>query len=741
MVQHGSLEAANKALLENILDTTLQGPNSILKSQDSARYLQVLTSMVTSRALDTSARRLKPSGRIFYTIGSAGHEGNAVVASHLRNTDPALLHYRSGAFCVNRLLSEKTDPVDFLFPSFLASSKDQVSGGRHRVLGGPGVIPQTSTIASHAPRALGLALALPRSKRLSLPQDRFPQDSVVLCSFGDASFNHSTLQGAINASSVASFQKIPAPIIFLCEDNGIGISTRSPSGFISSQMKSREGVDYLYLPSTDVVSWHDLLESSISKVRSERKPLFIHASAVRLGGHAGTDVESAYRSSEEIKQDYKQDPILVYVNGLVSSGVFERDFLINHINEVFERVSLQCDNLVLDETHTTLASQSEVINPISKLSPHSLKKHASSLTLSTEPLSTESLSTESSKRLTLAQSINHVLASTLESVPQATVFGQDVGAKGGVYGVTKGLQKRFGRSRIFDSILDEQSILGYALGSSLLGALPIPEIQYLAYLHNAEDQLRGEASTLSFFSNRDYLNGVVVRVASYGYQRGFGGHFHNDNGVSVLRDIPGLIVASPSRPSDAAAMLSSCIAHARFDGAVCVFLEPIALYHTTDLFKPGDNLFAEPLPDLQTLPSISSTRIYLAPNGSQGDIVLASWANGLYMSLRVQKTLESLGINASVVDMRFLAPLPTDELSSFAQDKPILVVDETRFSGGPGESIVANLTELGHRNVTRIASSDSFIPTGPAADLVLLQEQDILKKALSIVEKSTIKNT
>lgn len=726
MVQHGSLEAANKALLETLLDITHQVDASVLKPQDSARYLQVLTSMVTSRALDTSARRLKPSGRIFYTIGSAGHEGNAVVASHLRNTDPALLHYRSGAFCANRLLSEKTDPVDFLFPSFLASSKDQVSGGRHRVLGGPGVIPQTSTIASHAPRALGLALALPRSKRLSLPQDRFPQDSVVLCSFGDASFNHSTLQGAINASSVASFQKIPAPIIFLCEDNGIGISTRSPSGFISSQMKSREGIDYLYLPSTDLVSWHDLLATSISKVRSERKPLFIHASTVRLGGHAGTDVESAYRSSDEIKEDYKQDPILVYVKGLISEGLFERDFLINYVNEVFERVSLQCDNLVLDETHTTLALKSEVINPISKLSPHSLKKHASSLV--SKP--------ESSKPLTIAQSINHVLVSTLESVPQATVFGQDVGAKGGVYGVTKGLQKQFGRSRVFDSILDEQSILGYALGSSLLGALPIPEIQYLAYLHNAEDQLRGEASTLSFFSNRDYLNGTVVRVASYGYQKGFGGHFHNDNGVSVLRDIPGLIIASPSRPSDAAAMLSSCLAHARFDGAVCVFLEPIALYHTTDLFKPGDNLFAEPLPNLQTLPPVGSTRVYPAPNGSQGDIVLASWANGLYMSLRVQKTLESRGINASVVDMRFLAPLPTDELYSFAQDKPILVVDETRFSGGPGESIVANLVSLGHRNVTRIASADSFIPTGPASDLVLLQEQDILSRAIFVIENS-----
>jgi 2-oxoisovalerate dehydrogenase E1 component len=86
--------------------------------------------------------------------------------------------------------------------------------------------------------------------------------------------------------------------------------------------------------------------------------------------------------------------------------------------------------------------------------------------------------------------------------------------------------------------------------------------------------------------------------------------------------------------------------------------------------------------------------------------------------------------------MRFLAPLPTDELYSFAQDKPILVVDETRFSGGPGESIVANLVSLGHRNVTRIASADSFIPTGPASDLVLLQEQDILSRAIFVIENS-----
>ena len=147
---------------------------------------------------------------------------------------------------------------------------------------------------------------------------------------------------------------------------------------------------------------------------------------------------------------------------------------------------------------------------------------------------------------------------------------------------------------MFDSLLDEQSILGLALGTAVSGLVPIPEIQYLAYLHNAEDQLRGEAASLSFFSNGQYRNGMVVRIAGYGYQKGFGGHFHNDNAVAVLRDIPGLVIASPARPADAAAMLRTCAAAADVDGTVSVFLEPIALYHTRDLHTPGDDGWTAP---------------------------------------------------------------------------------------------------------------------------------------------------
>jgi 2-oxoisovalerate dehydrogenase E1 component len=328
---------------------------------------------------------------------------------------------------------------------------------------------------------------------------------------------------------------------------------------------------------------------------------------------------------------------------------------------------------------------------------------------------------------TLALAINAALADVLQREPSALVFGEDVGAKGGVYGVTRGLQRQFGEARVFDTLLDETSILGLALGAATSGFLPIPEIQYLAYLHNAEDQLRGEAATLQFFSQGQYRNGLVVRVAGYGYQKGFGGHFHNDNALGVLRDIPGLVVASPARPDDAAAMLRTCADAARLDGSVCVYLEPIALYHTRDLYEDGDERWLAPSAGEAPL---GAARTY----GDGRELTIATWGNGLRMSLRVARALD---LDARVVDLRWLAPLPLDDLLREAgATGRVLVVDETRSTGGVGEGIVTALVDAGFDgSISRVASKDSFIPLGDAANLVLLSEAEIAAAAAALRAK------
>jgi 2-oxoisovalerate dehydrogenase E1 component len=336
--------------------------------------------------------------------------------------------------------------------------------------------------------------------------------------------------------------------------------------------------------------------------------------------------------------------------------------------------------------------------------------------------------------------LNRALGDALCAYPELLLFGEDVAKKGGVYGVTRGLWRRAGLARVFDTLLDEQTILGLAIGMGHLGLLPVAEIQYLAYLHNAEDQLRGEAATLSFFSQGRFRNPMVVRIAGYGYQKGFGGHFHNDNAVGVLRDIPGLVVASPALGEDAGAMLRTCIAAAKVDGAVCVFLEPIALYTTPDLHASGDGGLTSRYHASPTHVPIGRARVH----GDGKDLTLVSFANGLRMSLRVAKRLgERHGLGCRVVDLRWLAPLPVEDLlREAAATGRVLIVDETRKSGGVSEGVVTALVDAGFAGrIRRVTSHDSFVPLGPAANLVLLDEPTIEAAALELVGERAAKRS
>jgi len=162
-----------------------------------ADLFDLFESQLDSRLLDLQSRLMQAAGQSFYTIGSAGHEGNAAVAKALRVTDPAFLHYRSGAFFIQRAKqSPGSTPLYDMMLSFAASADEPIAGGRHKVLGSLhlNVPPQTSTIASHVPKAMGTAFAIGLSKRLN-HKGTWPHDAIAMCSFGDASANHSTALG------------------------------------------------------------------------------------------------------------------------------------------------------------------------------------------------------------------------------------------------------------------------------------------------------------------------------------------------------------------------------------------------------------------------------------------------------------------------------------------------------------------------------------------------------------------
>jgi 2-oxoisovalerate dehydrogenase E1 component len=560
----------------------------------------------------------------------------------------------------------------------------------------------------------------------------------VVASFGDASVNHSTATGAMNTASWCAYQGLPMPLLLVCEDNGIGISVRTPSGWIESVSSGRPRIKYFAADGADLAQTYDVAAAAADWVRERRAPAFLHVRTVRLGGHAGTDVESAYRTPAEIAADTARDPLLGTARLLVTAGALTPAAVLDRYEAMRARVLAMAAAVV---GAPRLATAEQVMAPIAPRRPATLtanltararqaksKQAQATQAQATQAQATQAQAThENPGPLTLAQAINRTLADEMADRPGMLVFGEDVARKGGVYGVTRGLLRTFGPGRVFDSPLDEQSILGMALGAGLAGLLPVPEIQYLAYLHNAADQIRGEAATLSFFSRAQYRNPLVVRVPGLAYQQGFGGHFHNDNGLAALRDIPGLVVACPARPDDAAAMLRTCLAAAELDGSVSIFLEPIALYHERDLYEAGDGGwlagYEPPERWAMTHVPLGSGRLY----GSGQDLTIISFGNGVRLSLRAARTLAADGIACRVLDLRWLAPLPYEDLlRAAAATGRVLVADETRRTGGVSESVITTLVDAGFTGrIARVASQDSFLPLGDATAAVLLSEAAI----------------
>ncbi|WP_432815325.1 thiamine pyrophosphate-dependent enzyme [Sphingorhabdus sp.] len=691
--------------------------------------VDLFDTQIMSRHLDLWARRSK--GKTFYSIGSSGHEGTAAMAAATRSTDMAFLHYRDAAFLIQRKKQAGgLTPLHDMALSFAASADDPISGGRHKVLGCAHtfVPPQTSTIASHLPKAVGAAHSLGMAQRLQLADAVLPHDSIILCSFGDASANHSTSQGAFNAACWAAYQHLPMPIVFLCEDNGIGISVRTPGGWIAANFAHRPALHYI---SCDGADMNDALRGcaeAVTYARTRRKPVFLHMQTIRLMGHAGADVELSYAPIAQIEAAEAQDPLLHSARILHEQAGMSGAEIVARYEDMRARVDSVARDALAKPRLLKAAGVMASIEPTKSEKPPQPSPDAAKR---------DALFAHDARNLakpaTLAKSINFALADIMLQYPNVAVFGEDVARKGGVYGVTQGLQEKFGATRVFDTLLDEQTILGLAIGMAHNGFVPIPEIQFLAYLHNAEDQIRGEAATLSFFSNKQYRNPMVIRIAGLPYQKGFGGHFHNDNSLAVLTDIPGIIVACPSSAADAPAMLRECVRLAHEDGRVVVFIEPIALYHITDLQQPGDGAWTAPYmaPDQDNVISLGA----LGQFGKGTELAIITYGNGFFLSCQAADELKAGGIDLRIIDLRWLHPLNAEAIVAAVADcGKILIVDECRRSGSLSEKLMTLLTEAGRGDaVSRITAEDCFIPLGPAAELVLPSKASIIEAAQAAV--------
>ena len=717
-IKNNNLPQAKKALS---LSDVMLGPNDLIS---------IFESQINSRHMDLKARELKEKGKCFYTIGSSGHETNAVFGNIFPFSDIAFLHYRSGAFFIERskqLLG--STPLYDMALSFMASSDDPISGGRHKVIGSKilNIPPQTSTIASHIPKAVGTAFAIDRARDLDINERELDKNSIVLCSFGDASANHASALSGFNTARWVKSIGGNVPIIFICEDNGYGISVPSPKNWISNTFSNQTNLKYFECDGLNILDTIKISKNAEEFCRSTRSPVFLHMKTVRLMGHAGSDIESSYLSIDQIEQMEANDPLLHTSRIVIENKCLSKDDVLDLYEKSRSRINFIFDKAT---TRPKILKSSQVMDAI--ISKEINKKNP--------PTPDEKLRSnifgKDYKRLDqpvhMAKLINYALKDTMLQYDNALVFGEDVAQKGGVYHITADLYKEFTIRRVFNSPLDETSILGFASGLAHNGFLPIPEIQFLAYFHNAEDQLRGEAATLSFFSQGQYTSPMVIRIAGLAYQKGFGGHFHNDNSLTVFRDIPGIILACPSNGADAVRMFRTAIKESYKNGRIVVFIEPIALYMVKDLHKSKDNKWCFKYPDIGDELELGEFVTY----GEGNALTIISYGNGLYHSLRAQPDIEKKIKNKiKIIDLCWLSDISIENiLKEIGESNKILIVDECRSTGSHGEGLMALLYERSKNNISikLHAAENSFIPLGEAATSTLPDYKTIIHQSIKL---------
>ncbi|CAN5526798.1 alpha-ketoacid dehydrogenase subunit alpha/beta [soil metagenome] len=726
--------------------------------------MDLFESQLMSRHLDLIARILKNKNLCYYTIGSSGHEGNVALGKVFRLTDMAFLHYRSGGFMIQRSkqLPGSTPLYDMML-SFFASTDEPIAGGRHKVFGSLPLLvpPQTSTIASHLPKAVGAALSIQRAVAMGI-EAVMPKDAVVTCSFGDASSNHSTAIGAINMASWVAYQNLPVPIVFVCEDNGIGISVTTPSNWVENNFSTRPALKYIAADGLNLFDVYAKAREAETYARERRRPVFFHVKTVRLMGHAGSDMENSYRSFPQIEAVEFNDPLLHSARLIIENGIATQDQLLDMYETVREQVRAvsesamkrpQLSNPAQVRESITACVAKRVAPPV----PSEAERKAAFGNSDWEKAKTP---------LHMAKLINLGLHDILLRYKNTVIFGEDVAQKGGVYNVTDTLFKKFGPRRVFNSLLDEQSIIGTAIGMAHNGFVPIPEIQFLAYVHNAEDQIRGEAATLAFFSQGLFTNPMVLRVAGLAYQKGFGGHFHNDNSLSIFRDIPGLIIAVPSNGADAVRMMRTCVREAHENGRVIVFIEPIALYMTRDLVAEGDKGWTSEYPPIEEEIPLGDFGVWSSSEEKEKvpasfkkeagtfkkeagsflhDLTIITYGNGTYYSRQATDELvKKHGKSVKVIDLRWIAPVDADRLAlEVGACKNVLVVEECRKTGSMSEYLVSVLVEkmpeagLAIPKIKVVAADDCFIPLGKASAAGLPKKEEILAAALSLLGVKT----
>ncbi len=626
---------------------------------DSSRFTgakvdwkRVVRLVLTSRELDrVEEQELVPARKVLYQFSARGHDmAQVLLGMHLKDGDAACGYYRSRPM----LLSLGVDLADALGSGMglacgYSNGRDIGVVFNYPNPGGAHALPMNGGVGAQYTPAAGWAQAI-KYKREVLKEG--PKDAIALVLGGDAS---AATGGFWSALTIATTQQLP--LLMYIEDNGYGISVPSeyqtPGKDIAANLASFRGLTIFNGDGTEPAQAAELIAEAMAHVREKRTPALLRLTVPRLEGHSAQDTQ-AYKAEDEIAAEWARDPLPKLKE---HSGLSDDEW-----EKIEREVGGEVAAAVAEAEARGVSNPEDVTDHV--FFDDEVQQVGGGAGLSLDGTTDEAR--PEGQRINMVTAIRRTLDQELESNPRVLMFGEDIGPKGGVHAVTLGLQEKFGRTRVFDTSLNEEGIVGRAVGMALAGLMPVPEIQFRKYSEPATEQIH-DCGTMRWRTNNRFAAPMVLRVPGGFFKCGDPWHSQT-NEVEFVHN-PGWKVAVPSNAEDAVGLLRGAL---RGNDPV-IFFEHRAMYDDAWARRPWPG-------DQYVLPFGRAKTIC-----EGDDITVVTWGA---MVPRCQAAAE--GVSAHIIDLRTLMPWDRDAvLESVRRTRRCLIVHEDLRTGGFGAEIAA----------------------------------------------------
>ena len=676
--------------------------------------LRFYRTMLMARRLDDKELQLKTQSKSFFQISGAGHEAIQVAAGTLLTPgrDWFFPYYRDRALA----LALGMTPYEMLLAA-VGAAADPSSGGRqmpaHWSKPALNLVSPSSAVSTQCLHAVGCAEAC-HFPELAPPGGASSESDVVYVSLGEGGTSEGEFWESLNTACTRRL-----PVIYLIEDNGYAISVpveiQTPGGDIARLVSAFPGLDVIRVDGTDVLDSVAAMQRALAYARGGRGPVLIKASVVRLHSHSESDDDGQYKSEAEREAEQTRDPVTRFAAFLKDRQLADDDGLARLAAGVDEEIQAAADRALAAAPPDRSTVLDHVYSP-------DVDPAAERFDVPGAP---------EGPPITMVAAINRTLEDEMARNPRILVFGEDVAdcsraevlsavpGKGGVFKATLGLQRTFGRERVFNSPLAEANIVGRAIGMAVRGLKPIVEIQFFDYIWPAMMQIRDELTMLRYRSNNAFSCPLVIRAPIGGYLRG-GSLYHSQSGESIFAHCPGLRIAYPSNAADAAGLLRTAV---RCDDPV-LFLEPKHLYRQTYSKAPYHG------PDHQIPFARASTR----REGT--DVVVVTWGSLVQRSLLAAERAAQEDISVQVMDLRTLAPYDWPSIAAaVAATSRVVVAHEDQLTCGFGAELAARIADelFEHLDapVKRVGALDCPVAYHPNLEEAILPQPDDILRAIT----------